>query len=316
MTRQRCYRRVLQITGDDSPNVRYAKEELRAGRVPSNRIVLEGVLPWADYEKRRLTWDPIRQSIGLDAKFWEGAEVLLYPPDWLDRAHRIAIDLRTRLRKGEAMGVDPAEGGDSSAYTVVDKFGVVEQFSEKTPNTTKVVKTIKAMIAKHGLDPRRVCLDRGGGGKPHADRLREEGFPVRTIDFGGPVLLPETRSKRARADAQEDKYVYKNKRAAMFGRIREFLDPASPREPCPGFKGFGIPPGYVELRRQMAPIPLLYDGEGRMFLPPKEKPTKDYEGVTLRQICGCSPDELDSLALALEALEGSVKRFKVGGMPA
>lgn len=316
MSGQRCYRRVLRITGDDSPNVRYAKEEIRAGKTPTNRIILEGVLPWADYEKRRNTWDAIRQSIGLDAKFWEGAEVLLYPPDWMDRAHRIANDLRNRFRKAEAMGVDPAEGGDKSAFTVVDKYGIMEQFSERTPNTTKVVKLIKALIAKYQLDPRRVCIDRGGGGKVHADRLREEGLQVRTIDFGGPVLLPETRSKKLRTDGQENKYVYKNKRAAMFGRVREFLDPSSPREPSPGWKGFGVPPGYIDLRKQMAPIPLLYDGEGRMFLPPKEKPTKDYEGVTLRQICGCSPDELDSFALALEAMEGSVKRALVGGMPA
>lgn len=315
MMAERYYRKVIKITGDDSPNVRLAKAEIRAGKQPSGKIILPGVLPWQDYEKRCATWDPIRVSIGIHAEFWEGAEVLMFPPSWLDRAHLLQFDLRTQMRTAKALGVDPAEGGDKSAYCVIDEFGVIELFSEKTPNTTQVRKTVRRLLKDHHLDAKNVLFDRGGGGQGHADTLREEGYPVRTIGFGEPVTIPNTRLNSVREHGKEERYVYKNRRAEMYGRIREFLDPNARREPRPGWFGFAIPPGYVELRRQLAPIPMLYDGEGRLYLPPKEKPYPDFEGVTLRSIIGHSPDEADALALALHCMGNVSKQIVIGGMP-
>ena len=52
----------------------------------------------------------------------------------------------------------------------------------------------------------------------------------------------------------------------------------------------------------MAPIPKLYDGEGRLYLPPKGK----VEGSTivcLKDLIGRSPDDFDSLCLAVYAMK-------------
>jgi len=39
-----------------------------------------------------------------------------------------------------------------------------------------------------------------------------------------------------------------------------------------------------------------------MYLPPKDKPTTTHKGVTIKKLIGCSPDEADSLVLAVYAL--------------
>ena len=81
----------------------------------------------------------------------------------------------------------------------------------------------------------------------------------------------------------------------MYGELRERLHPD--REP-----GFGIPEGLTELRHQMSPIPLLFDRESKMRVPPKNKLDKNSDEVCLVDLIGHSPDELDSLALAVFAM--------------
>src|SRR5690606_23172595 len=55
----RYYRKVIQIKGSDSPNVRAKKH------------ILDGVLDYHEYVKRRTTWPKQRQVIGLDAEFFQ-----------------------------------------------------------------------------------------------------------------------------------------------------------------------------------------------------------------------------------------------------
>jgi hypothetical protein len=88
---QRFYRRVIQIRAVDSPNVKLGLAQAEAG-LPDTGLaadgmpLLPGVLDYAEYLKRRATWDEVRQCVGLDAEFWAGADVLLYPPQWLNLA--------------------------------------------------------------------------------------------------------------------------------------------------------------------------------------------------------------------------------------
>src|SRR5215204_6203156 len=106
------YRKVIQIKAEHSPNVRLALAQRADGLTPNGQNIVPGALSWRDYLKRRATWDEIRQCIGLDAEFYEGKEVLLFPPLWLNRAEEAARKLRGQTRSPSAMGVDPAEGGD------------------------------------------------------------------------------------------------------------------------------------------------------------------------------------------------------------
>src|SRR5512139_1552811 len=129
----RYYRKVIRIRGEDSPNVRHALAQRRAGLPITGEVIVPGVLPWNDYVKRRQLWDPIRQCIGIDGIFYEGAEVLLFPPAWLNASEALADALKHSKRFPEAIGIDPAEGGDKTSMTCIDRYGVIEIVSKQTP---------------------------------------------------------------------------------------------------------------------------------------------------------------------------------------
>ena len=324
------YRKVIRIKAEDSPNVRLAKAQLQVGVTPTGEQLIPGVLSWREYQKRRATWDESRQCIGLEATFWEGSTVMLTPPQWLDRAERIADQLRERKAKrlAKGIGIDPAEGGDSTTMSAVDEYGLIELVSKKTPDTSVITEEALAFMLRHNVPPERVCFDRGGGGKQHADRLRRDGYAVRTVGFGEAVVpnprwgayLPEERMEQ-----KEQKWGYINCRAMMYGWIRTVLDPASvdvndfwstlsgePGYPSSEFIGFGLPREYEELRRQLGMMPLLYDREGRMRMLPKNKTNSTTAEKSLTQLLGCSPDEADSLALAIYAMVYIESVAKIG----
>jgi hypothetical protein len=313
---QRFYRRVIQIRAVDSPNVKLGLAQAEAG-LPDTGLaadgmpLLPGVLDYAEYLKRRATWDEVRQCVGLDAEFWAGADVLLYPPQWLNLAEEYYrwMQEHKAVRRAMGIGIDPGEGVAESAFYAVDERGVIEGQAWQTPNTNVLPAESIKFMERHRLDDRgslkegRVCIDRGGGGLQLADRLRAMGYPVRTVAFGENIT-PDPRRGRVglgqRVDEREERYVYRNRRAQMYGRLRELLDPA--RVALGEGSPFGIPITYRELRRQLAPLPYLLDGEGRMYLPPKSKPTPNYEGLTIEQLVGCSPDQADALVLAVHAM--------------
>lgn len=301
MDTTRYFRKVIKIRADDSPNVRKAMQEIAEGKEPSPSTV-PGVLTYPEYRKRRLMWDKVRQCIGLDAEFYEGADALLYPPEWLNLAeHRAeAKRLTGTLRLARAIGVDPAEGGDKTAMSAVDEFGLIEQVAKPTPNTAIIGREIMAFAYKHRCPPHAVILDRGGGGKQIADQLRLQNFKVRTLPFGTPIVSEPRRRSKVRFDEKveqkEGSYAYTDRRAEMYGITSSLLDPHIEH----GAPRIGIPAEYVELRRQMSLIPKTYDEKGRLYILPKRKKRKNRpEEPTLEEILGCSPDELDSFVLGI-----------------
>ncbi len=243
----------------------------------------------------------------------------MYPPDWLNHCHERADSMSGRKRVAEAVGVDPAEGQDSTAMCAVDKHGILELISQKTPDTAAITGQVIAFARKHGLidSPNKWIFDRGGGGTQHADRLREQGYKgVRTVAFGETLTLDPKRGLRMieeKMDNKEDKYVFRNRRAQMYMELRFLMDPSLPTQ-LAGGHGFGIPRQYTELRRQMAPIPITTDGEGRYYLIPKSKKSATDEGPTLTDLLGCSPDELDSLALAVFGMLHVKKQVYAGAL--
>ncbi len=311
------YRRVIKICGEDSPNVRYGLAEKKAGRVPSDKIVTPGVLSYAEYVKRRKLWDKIKQMVSIDGEFYEGAENLMYPPEWLSRAERIAVEVaqryrqRSLARQGKAIGCDPAEGGDGSCWSVVDDEGLIELVSRKTPDTNVIPQQTVTLMKKFNVDPRNVWFDRGGGGKQHVDRLRSMGYPVNTVAFGEAAsdadLMRKYKRRLEARDEKEDRTTFKNRRAEMYWLLRCLLDLSE--------DGFGIPEEYYELRRQLSPIPLRYGRDGVLYLLPKHKDKPDSKEENLYDLLGCSPDEADSLAIAVFGLMMSERpRPQVGAV--
>lgn len=307
----KVFRKIIKITASQSPNVRLALAQIAAGKPVTNEILVPGVITWEQYQQRRATWDKIRQTIGLDAEFYEGREVLLYPPHWLNESHLAYERIRKERRVAEAGGMDPGEGEANTSWTVVDKLGIIEQKSKKTPDTSVIVGETIEFLQRYRIPCDRFCIDRGGGGKQIADLLRSKGYPVRTIAFGESLTLPPKHGSyqvNAKKENIEERYTYINRRAQMFGELRNLLDPKMNEQV------FAIPNEYHELRKQMAIIPFNYDGEGRMIIPPKNrKPGQKESAVkTLVELIGHSPDELDSLVLAVHGLLHEDPRPKAG----
>ena len=305
----RYWRKIIRIKGADSPNVILGLAQEAAGKQPTNATLIPGVLGYEEYKKRRATWDVIRQCIGLDADFYEGSEVRMFPSLWLNRAATLARDLRLRnaFRRAKALGIDPGEGDNETSWSVVDELGLIELISKKTPDTSIITGETLALMHKYHIPAEYVCFDRGGGGKEHADRLRAQGYPVRTVSFGEPLLLPiqyrETMVKD-RVVNREERYSYVNRRAEMYGILRQLLDPIN--------KGFALPDCYPRLFQELRPIPLSYDQEGRLYLLPKRNKDPNSKTPTLIDLIGHSPDDADSLVVAIFAMTHKPLQAKAG----
>jgi hypothetical protein len=301
---RRFYRRVIHISATDSPNVQLALRERRFGLRPSGKEVIPGVVSWDQYVKWSSEWDNVKKTIALEGKFYEGAENLLFPSEWLDQAAERAVNLKGRPRRAKAVGIDPGEGGADTVLTAVDELGLLPPEQEgllalKTPDTSVIPGRVIAFGRKHNVPPEDWVFDRGGGGKQHADLLRRGVFPVRTVSFGeaaGPGLdTPRHLFPDEAHDLKEERSVYKNRRAEMYWTLRLLLDPGRAEEG----PRFALPAEYTELRRQLAPVPLVWDPEGRVELPPKQRRGPRDTRKTLTEILGCSPDHADSLVLAV-----------------
>lgn len=328
--RQRYYRKVIHICAEDSPNVRLALAQKACGLPITNETVVQGVLSYEEYVIRRATWDDVRQRIGLDGRFWEGAEVLMYPPAWLDRAERLHYYLKDRPRIARGIGCDPGEGSANTAIAVVDEFGLIEMISERTPDTNRIVDMLLEVMYRYNVSAERVLLDRGGGGKQHVDRMRAKGINIRSVAFNDkPSIEPQRHMTqfRQKVEARERRYAYFNKRAEMYGELRNLLDPgynedlaseqayrelAQSRErSIDELRGFALPV-HQRLRQQLSPIPLKFELE-RLKLPPKYKKSPDSKEVCLTDIIGHSPDEADALVLAIHAMQTVTQMRSVAG---
>lgn len=304
-------RRVIRIPATASPNVRLAQAEIAAGKAPSGKILVPGVLPYEDYVKRLRDWDVIKQCAGLGADWYKGAELLMFPPTWLNHSEQLAAKLGSASRRALAIGVDTGEGVADTSFAAVDRHGLIDLESVKTPDTNVIPGLTLAFARKHGVPPECILFDRGGGGKHHADRLRAMGYNVRTVAFGEavqPDVTPGRKTAPLRAGERESRTEYVNMRASLYGELRELLDPSGENG------GWAIPARYTELRRQLAPIPLTYDGEGRLYVLPKNKKDPNSKQPTLTQLIGRSPDDADAVVLACHQMLHPLRRAVAGVM--
>lgn len=309
----RLLRKVIRVRAEDSPNVQLALRQKANGKEPTGDIVLPGVIDWELYSYRRKAWDAKRQSVGLDGEFYEGAEVKLYPIEWIRHAEALA-DTLNPYRQPLAIGVDPAEGGDSTCWALIDQLGLIELISIKTPDTTVVANKTIALINEHRVDPQLVVFDQGGGGGVHADRLRSIGYNVGKVSFGESTTADPVRYLKTfehRLDDRRERHTYKNRRAQMYHLLRQRIDPARMEG-----KPFAIPAKYTELIRQMTAIPLDYDEEGRIYVIPKSRRSgvASNNRPTLIELLGNSPDELDALVLATYALRTEFTGVTAGSL--
>ncbi len=308
---QRFFRRIIRITGDDSPNVRYARAELEAGRPPSNRIVVPGVLPWSEYLKRRTLWPKDLQQIGLDAQFVEDSSTLLFPPDVLIKANQRHDQLRItkQHRKALAMGIDPGEGVADTVWTLGDDYGVLYQMGFKTPDPSKIVNETIGLFKRWHVPPENTLLD-AGGGLTIAGMLRQQGYSVKTVYFGeSPVNNKRRRTRHLdRVSDIEAKGAYTNRRSQMYGEASDVLNP----DINPDL--FGIPKDYDKLMFELSKMPRIRNREGKLYMLPKYKRDKNSKEQTLTELIGRSPDYSDSFVLFCHSLLHRQDEYVIGAV--
>ncbi len=104
--------------------------------------------------------------------------------------------------------------------------------------------------------------------------------------------------------------MYLNRRAQLYGELSILMNPSGPRG------GWAVDadqgPAVRELLRQLALIPTVYDREGRLKLPPKDRDNPNSTEVTLKSIMGCSPDESDATVLGVHAMLHRPPRSRAG----
>ncbi len=315
-------RKIIRIRACDSPNVRYALAQIALGlkrgmtmkEITSDPAFAPEIVPgmrrYEDYIYKLDTLDEIKAAAELHAYWYKGAALLLYPPktlSWCQTLHD-QLSRTTRKRRALAIGIDTAEGGDSTVFTAGDNLGVMEQESLKTPDTSIVIPRLLAFGKMMGVSPANWVFDRGGGGHIYACDLRKMGHPVRTIAFGNPpsTTPPKKSPKRVteKIEQHEDKTVYETMRVELYWEFALACDPVR--------GGYAIPARFTELLRQMESIPRQYDKNGIAWLPPKSKKNKESKEKTLIEIVGCSPDELESTIL----MHWGVKHRLAGGYAA
>jgi len=108
------------------------------------------------------------------------------------------------------IGIDPARGGDKTVIAVRQGRDVlaVRRFDEQ--DTMAVVGIVIDMIEE--FNPAMTVIDEGGLGYGILDRLNEQRYKVRGVNFGW-------KSKNPR--------MWQNKRSEMWGAMREWLKTAA-----------------------------------------------------------------------------------------
>ncbi len=308
-------RKVIQIGGDDSPNVRLAKMWHEAGRwgEPPKSLRTPGVLSWAQYRHRERTWDEQKKKMRLYGHFNEGSEDRMFPFEWLkaaEEAWAAVQELRAMGLGGPRyMGIDVAGGGRSeTVWYVIDRLGIVFVKVKDTPDTSVIVDDTRKLMAEYNITAKNVAFDYGYGGKMYADLMRRAGQRVRAVNFG---------------EGARDKKTYQNRRVEMYGRLRDAFNPLKQSkvetedggerwDRCMAIPGDGDAGYNFELREELAMLPLMYDAGGKMVMLPKSRPSGGRGTMrTIDEMLGRSPDRADALALANWAMVAPQKPMAV-----
>lgn len=157
------------------------------------------------------------------------------------------------------IGVDPARfGSDSTVIAVRQGRDVIAIKRHKGDDTMETVGRVIEAIEEY--QPALVNIDEGGLGAGVVDRLKEQRYKIKGVNFGNKA---------------KNGMMYGNKRAEMWGDMREWL------------KSAAIPPDRYLKSDLISPM-MKPDSKGSIFLESK----KDMRSRGL-----ASPDAADAIAL-------------------
>ena len=195
--------------------------------------------------------------------FSASTDNVLIPIDMVSRAAGRTLLERDVTGAPKIIGVDVARYGDDRS-ALCKRWGLWCQPIRVIDHLDNM--TFAGIVAEEivQFQPDAVFVD-SGRGEGVIDRLRQMGYPVMEINFGGHAI---------------DRNRYANKRTEMWDKVREWIEQG------------GAIPNDPNLKSELAAPTYSFDASGRKVLEPKEK---------LKERGLRSPDLADALALTFAA---------------
>jgi hypothetical protein len=159
------------------------------------------------------------------------------------------------------IGVDPARFGDDRSAVVLRQGLRMETPIVRNGIDNMALASLVAQVIED-RDPDAVFID-AGAGSGVIDRLRQLGYGVTEVPFGGKATYPN---------------LFANKRAEMWWAMKEWVEQG------------GSIPNDMSLKSELSTPTYQYDSVGRRVLESKDEIKKRLQG-------GGSPDIADALAL-------------------
>jgi len=156
--------------------------------------------------------DSPQAKIEVYGEFPSAGDDQFIPSNWVDEAFK-----RPRWKDETApvvIGVDPARGGADSTVIAVRQGRDIIAFRRYSGEDTMTI-VGRVIEAIEDYRPALVCIDEGGLGYGILDRLTEQKYKVRGVNFGWKAKNP---------------VAWGNKRAEMWGAMRDWLKTAAIKE--------------------------------------------------------------------------------------
>ena len=191
--------------------------------------------------------------------FADAGEGVLFPLSLIESAVERELEPDSTL----GLGVDVARSiaGDLNCIAMCrgGRFSIIRTW--RSPDTMETTEKVVHTIAETGS--KRLAVDVGGPGGGVADRLRQLGYRVEAVHFGGGAKDPQR---------------FRNRRAEMFWGLREVLE-----------RGRASLPDADDVRADLSALRYVFTQDGRIQIESKDD---------CRKRLGRSPDRADALALA------------------
>jgi len=203
--------------------------------------------------------DSYQANVEVYGQFPDAGDELFISPRMVEDAMKRDVELDPTAPI--AIGVDPARfGSDSTVIAIRQGRNILEIRRHRGEDTMEVVGRVIDAIEE--FRPAIVAIDEGGLGAGVVDRLKEQRYKIKGVNFGA---------------SSRNRKMYVNKRAEIWGEMREWLKT-------------GSLPQDKWLKGDLSSPMVKYDSMGAMQLESKKDMKK--RGLS-------SPDSADAIALSL-----------------
>ncbi|QDT30468.1 hypothetical protein Enr10x_58340 [Gimesia panareensis] len=277
---QTCYDEFMSLLNDPDPLIR--------------NVYALGKFPDQDPEKQVILPEWLVEPV----RFWTRWNRLWHRAT--DNRHVKASKLLNQILPVEGFGLDVAASrfGDTSVLAAGGRYGIRAIHECQFSDTQQTMEWVLETAFSYGIDLKQgfapIAIDWGGGyGNAVGDPLKKRN--VHVIEIHG----------NSRSDFDSQKYA--NKRAELYGEAGRRLDPAGDFRMIP----FGLPDNE-RLRAELIAPQKIYSGHdgAKYYITPKGRRGADenYQGKTLRETLGRSPDRADAVVYCLYALRDQSRR--------